>query len=231
MTQYGGLKLSKIFIAVPTADIARQAHFYDYFNMLEVPLGTIKAFAHGQSPARNRNVMIQQALAYNCTHILFIDDDTCPPPDIISKLLAHNKSIVTGLYLMRSFPHQPIIFEKTYANGECLHRFLQDDEEGLIEVSSCGLGAALIKIEVFKELEQPWIRLGEVESDHWCDDIGFFKRAKDAGYRIFCDLSVKVGHMQQVTLWPVYKDGKWYTSYDTRGISQVTFPACQGVMA
>lgn len=231
MTQYGGPKLSKIFIAVPTADMARQAHFYDYFNMIDKPQGTIISFAHGQSPARNRNVMIQQALDNDCTHILFIDDDTAPPPDILHRLLFRNQDIVSGLYLMRSFPHQPIVFANTEADGRCSHYFLEDYQNGMIEVKACGLGAVLIHTRVFKALEQPWIRLGELEKDHWCDDIGFFRRVREAGFKIFCDLNVKVGHMQQVILWPVYKDGKWYTGYDTRGTSQVSIPACQGVLA
>jgi hypothetical protein len=231
VTQYGGLKLAKVFIAVPTADTARQAHFYDYFNMIDKPLGTVISSAHGQSPARNRNLMIQQALDNDCSHVLFIDDDTAPPPDILHRLLSRNLDIVSGLYLMRSFPHQPIIFNKTDEDGRCTHSFLEDDKTGLIEVVACGLGAVMIHTRVFKALEQPWIRLGELEKDHWSDDIGFFQRVRKAGFQIYCDLNVKVGHMQQVTLWPVYKDGKWFTSYDTRGTSQVTIPACLGVMA
>lgn len=222
--------MNKVLITVPTADQARQAHFYDYFNLIRKPEGTAISFIHGQSPARNRNLAIQQAIDHECTHILFIDDDTAPPPDILEKLIAHDKDIVGGLALMRSFPHQPILFDFADSEGRCKHHFLEDGEAGLVECVALGLGCALIKTDVFKNLEKPWVRLGELEKDHWCDDIGLYRRVRQKGYKIYCDLTVLVGHMQQVIVWPIYQNGKWYTSYDTRGTQQVLIPACKGAL-
>ena len=164
---------TKILIAVPTAEMARRADFYDYYNLLRKPIGSILTFAHGQSPARNRNLMIQQAIDHNCTHILFIDDDVAFEPDMLERLLAHDKDIVGGLYLMRNYPHHPIMFDEAQPDGRCLTHWLSDGETGLIEVVAQGLGCCLIKTKVFKTMQEPWIRLGELESDHWCDDIGF----------------------------------------------------------
>lgn len=208
---------TKILIAVPTAEMARRADFYDYFNFLQKPLGTIITFAHGQSPARNRNLMIKAALDQNCSHVFFIDDDVAFEKDILMKLLAHDKDIVGGLYYMRSYPHTPICFDYADEQGRCRTHYLSDGETGLIEVVAMGLGACLIKTEVFKKIEEPWIRLGELEKDHWCDDIGFFRRVRAAGIKLYCDLDIKVGHMAQVTVWPSYVDGKWMTTYDTHG--------------
>lgn len=215
---------TKILVGVPTAEYARRADFYDFYNMLDRPMGTICTFAHGQSPARNRNIMIEQALEHNCTHILFLDDDVAFKPDLLTRLLAHDKDIVTGLYLMRNYPHQPIIFDYADNKGKCRYRYLKDGEKGLVEIINCGLGACLIKTEVFKSMEKPWIRLGELEKDHWCDDIGFFNRVRAAGFKLYCDLDCPVGHFASVTIWPNNVDGVWFTSYDSRGTSQVTFP-------
>lgn len=204
-------------IAVPTAEMARRADFYDYFNMLEKPLGSIIVFSHGQSPARNRNLMIQAALEQNCSRILFLDDDVAFEKDLLLRLLVHDKDIITGLYYMRTYPHYPIIFDYADNDGKCGYHYLSDNETGLIEIVATGLGCCLIKTEVFRSLEEPWIRLGELELDHWCDDIGFFKRARLAGFKIYCDLDVRVGHMAQLTVWPSLVDGKWMTTYDTHG--------------
>lgn len=217
--------MEKILVGVPTAEFARQAIFYDYFNLLKKPVGTICTFAHGQSPARNRNLIIQQALANDCTHILFIDDDVAFKDDLLERLLAHGKDIVTGLYLMRSFPHQPIIFDKAEADGRCLHHYPEAGEKGLIEIVACGLGACLINTNVFRVMEQPWIRLGELEKDHWCDDIGFFRRVREHGFKLHCDLDCLVGHMATTTIWPTFDKDMWHVSYDTKGTSAVAFPA------
>jgi GT2 family glycosyltransferase len=204
-------------IAVPTAEMARRADFYDYFNLLDKPVGSIITFSHGQSPARNRNLMIQQALENDCTHVFFLDDDVAFEKDLLSRLLAHDKDIVTGLYFMRNYPHTPIIFDYANETGHCRTHYLSDNEKGLIEIVATGLGCCLIKTEVFKKVEKPWIRLGELELDHWCDDIGFFRRVREAGFKLHCDLDAKVGHMAQVTIWPQQIDGKWISVYDTHG--------------
>lgn len=215
---------NKVLIGVPTADFARRADFYDHLGVMYKPEGTIETRAHGQSPARNRNIIIEQALEHNCTHILFIDDDVLVPRNCLTELLKHDKDMVTGLYLMRPYPHKPIIFD--YQNEDGLVRWAQlsPDKQGVIPVVSGGLGCCLIKTDVFKALEKPWIRLGEIESDHWCDDIGFFKRARAAGFELYCDLTVQCGHICSMVLRPVLVDGKWYTSYDTSGEQSAMVP-------
>jgi GT2 family glycosyltransferase len=214
----------KVMICIPTAEYARRADFYDYVDMMSKPEGTLSTRAHGQSPARNRNLMIKEALKNDCTHVLFIDDDTVFPPDMLIKLLAHDKDVITGLYLMRNFPHQPIIFDRSDDLGRCSHRYLYEGDTGLVPIVNCGLGCCLIKIEVFKTMPEPWITLGEAEPDHWCDDISFFNRVRKHGFKLFCDLTVLVGHMASVTLYPAYENGNWYVVYDTNGTGKVSIP-------
>ncbi len=214
----------KVLIGVPTAEFSRQAQFYDHFNMIDKPIGTMITFAHGQSPARNRNVIIRQALDNEADYILFLDDDTCPPTDILTKLLAHDRDMVTGLYLMRNFPHKAIIFGYTDETGRCAHAYPVDGNTGLIPCVAAGLGACLIHTRVFRGMDDPWITLGELEKDHWCDDISFFNRARKAGFHLYCDPTVRCGHMGSVTITPEYLEGKWMVSYDTTGTSKVTIP-------
>lgn len=221
---------TKILVAVPTAEMARQAEFYDHYNMLERPVGSISTFAHGQSPARNRNLMIKQALEFDCTHILFLDDDLVFKPDLLNRLLAHDVDIVTALYLMRNFPHQPIIFDVADEKGRCQHHFPTKDSKGLVEIVACGLGACLIKTHIFRVLEEPWIRLGELELDHWCDDLGFFRRVRAAGFKLHCDLDCFVEHFASLKVGPARdNDGNWLVSYNTNGTGTVTFPMPQPV--
>ncbi len=217
-----GLKQDlKIMIAVPTQEMARRADFYDYFNMLQKPEGTVCTFAHGQSPARNRNIMIRQALENECTHILFLDDDMAFKPNLLEQLLSHGKDIVSGLYLMRNYPHFPVMFDASYDDGRCKFSFLDNGRTGLVEAVNFGLGACLIKTDVFKNMPDPWITLGELDKDHWCDDIAFFNRARKAGYKLYIDLDCPVGHMMSAIIWPDRdKDGNWFTVYNT-GSSEV----------
>jgi hypothetical protein len=214
----------KIFLAVPTGERARNADFYDYYNTLIRPEGTICSFAHGQSPAKNRNEMIALAQKTDCTHIFFLDDDMAPAPDILMKLMIHNVDIVSALYLSRNYPHLPIFFDTAYHNGLCKYSFLTPEKSGLQKGVNCGFGCVLIDLKVFKDLEKPYVRLGEIVKDEWCDDVGFFNRVRAAGFEIYCDFDVLVGHNHNITLFPKrLENGSWVTEYRI-GAGAVTFP-------
>lgn len=230
----GTMAENRVLIGVPTAEYARRADFYDYFNLLEKPAGTGITFVHGQSPARGRNMIIKQALDNNFSHILFLDDDVAFSRDLLSRLMAHDKDIVTGLYLMRNYPHAPIIFDEALDDGRCFHHFLSDNESGLVKIVAAGLGACLIKTKVFRDLlpfvEKTahgipiFVTLGELEHDHWCDDLSFFKKARKVTDDIWCDLDTPVGHISSMIAWPAKVDGVWLTSYDTKGEQTVSTP-------
>jgi hypothetical protein len=216
--------MAKVLVGVPTAEGARHANFYDYYNALDRPEGTLHMFARGQSPARGRNMIIQAAIDNDCTHIFFLDDDVIPQPDIINRLLAHDKDVVTGLYAMRDFPHFPVAFDKRFPNGFNRHVHLNGDVDGLVEITNCGLGCVLIKMDVFNKVPKPWITLGELESDGWCDDIAFFNKVGDAGIKMYCDTNVLVDHMMTVNVGYRKVDGVWAINYDVRGKGNCQFP-------
>lgn len=210
----------KVMIAIPTQEFARRADFYDYVNMLEKPEETVMTVSHGQSPARNRNIMIEQALNNDCTHILFLDDDMAFKPNLLNQLLAHDKDMVSGVYLMRNYPHFPVFFDQQFEDGRCKFSFLENGRKGLVEAVNTGLGACLIKTDVFRkmseELGKVWITLGELEKDHWCDDIAFFNKCRKAGFHLYVDLDCPVGHMMTAIIWPDRAtDGTWFTAYNT----------------
>lgn len=212
--------MSKVLIAVPTAEFARRADFYDYFNALQKPEGTIATFTHGQSPAKNRNLMIRTALEHDCTHIMFIDDDMTLPPDIIPRLLAHDKQIVGGLYLLRNYPHFPVMFDEWFPDGRCKYKFLTPDVKGLVPVVNMGLGCVLIKTEVFKIIPEPWITLGQLQPEDWSDDIHFFNRCREAGIEMFVDTDVQCGHIITAVIAPRFDEGlnMWHTLYNTNSV-------------
>lgn len=215
----------KVMLGVPSAGFIRNSLFLDYYGQLEKPAGTLITSSHGASPANGRNGMIKMALEQNCTHILFMDDDMAPEQDSLMRLLKHDLDIVGALYLMRNYPHFPLAFDEAWEDGQNRHMLLTPDTKGLVEVTNTGLGFCLIKTDVFRKMEGPyWIRLGEIQPDGWCDDIGFFNRVRQAGFKIFVDTDCKVGHLSQMILYPNYSDGRWHTMYKTAAIDGIQVP-------
>lgn len=215
---------TKVLIGVITGEYARRADFYDYYNLLEKPDGTMSIFCHDRSPAHGRNMIIDEAARIGATHILFIDDDMAFKPDALKQLLSHDLDVVTGLYLSRAYPHRPLIFDLVNEHGHALYSYLDGKDDRLKKVANCGFGFCLINTRIFKKFEKPYVRLGEIDPENWCDDIGFFNRVTAAGINIYCDMDCLIGHIGTVAIWPVYDEGAWYSGYDTGGDTLLRVP-------
>ena len=211
----------KILVALSTGEHIRKASFLPSFLSINKPAGTMITTIHGQSPAKARNIAFQQALEMNSTHVFLVDDDMILPPDVIERLLAHDKPVVTALYLMRDFPHIPCLFSKGFDDGFCEFRLFGvngEDEPRLVPAANMGFGCVLIKTEVIRALEEYapyWVTLGEITKDGWCDDVAFFNKVRNKGIEMFCDTSVVAGHMTTVSIFPKYINGNWYTEYQS----------------
>lgn len=214
----------RVLIGISTGEIARRADFYDHMDMLSLPANTMKITMHGQSPAKARNLIIEQALEHGFSHVLLVDDDMVFKPNFLKQLLSHNLDAVCGLYYSRNYPHYPLVFDY-FKDNQAHFYYLQSFDKGLIPIVAAGLGAVLFKTDVFSKLEKPWVRLGELAADEWCDDIGFYLRMHRTGVKLFCDLDAYVGHQGCMTIWPDKANGHWMTSYHTNGSSVVSFPA------
>lgn len=214
---------SKVLISIQTGEYARRADFYDYFFMMDKPVNALAIPNHDRSPAKGRNTIIEAAQKHDCTHILFIDDDMTYDKDALTRLLSHDKDIVSGLYLSRAYPHQPVVFDLADEDGSACPMYLIDDA-GLVPIVAAGFGFLLVKTSIFDKLEKPYVRLGELNAEEWCDDIGFFKRVREAGIKSYCDMSVRCGHIGTMIIKPNFHNGNWYTIYDTNGTGSIQTP-------
>src|SRR5262249_19206271 len=108
--------------------------------------------------------------------------------------------------------------------GAAFPMYLTPDKLGLKPIAAAGLGFLLIKLHVFDYLEKPYVRLGELNSEEWCDDIGFFKRLREAGIQSYVDLDVQIGHIGTMIIQPNWQNGQWNSMYNTQGEGGVNIP-------
>jgi hypothetical protein len=214
----------KVLVGVTKGEYDRRSDFNDYVSMLELPSNSMRMSSFDRSPAKGRNTIVEQGFVHNCTHILYIDDDQTFESKALFQLLAHNVDIVSGLYLTKTYPHIPLAFDVATENGSVLPMYLDEDAHGLKEVVATGFGFCLIKMDVFRKLEKPWVRLGELDPEEWCDDIGFFNRVRKAGIKIHCDLDCIIGHIGTMIVKPKFYNGQWNTEYDTGGKGSISTP-------
>lgn len=152
----------------------------------------IKEFIVKQSPLvhLNREKIVIQALRTNCTHLLFIDTDMKFGSLILKKLLAHKKDIVGLIYRFKSIPTKPVVYIKK-------GKFLDEVPRKLFKVYAIGTGCLLIKLSVFKKIKQPWFFFGKQTKRQggYGEDIWFCNQARKAGFDIWCDGQIEVGHI------------------------------------
>ena len=127
--------------------------------------------------------------------LLFMDSDQVFPSDILERLLAHSKPIVSAVVHRKSPPYTPCFYVKAPNYTEEIPRFLPmtlwPTDQGLVSCDIVGTGAVLIWKGVFEKVAQPYFLYNELMGE----DVYFFEHARVAGFPIFVDPSIPVGHL------------------------------------
>lgn len=179
------MKKIKLAIGIPnTGTIKAQTAFCLTRTLKDFPYEYTVLFQEGSILHRNREIIVQTAIDKGCTHLLFLDTDMSFDKDAVARLLKRNKDIVGVNYSMRK------IDAGGTANG------LQG-KKGLVQCLSVATGFMLINLKVFKKLPQPWFfwesdTSGQVVTG---EDYWFCRLARSQDFKIWCDLTVKVGHI------------------------------------
>jgi hypothetical protein len=125
------------------------------------------------------------------THILWLDDDHVFNPDMLVYLAQHQAlDVVSALYFGRAGRHLPVVYVKDDNEDRYKHYPLIEVPANLCEVDAVGLGACLMKLDVFERMPDPWFKFNDAG-----EDIYFCVHAKDYGIRIWCDGAYMLGHI------------------------------------
>jgi len=151
--------------------------------------------------ADQRTKLVQTALAQGSDYILFLDSDMRFPSNLLYDLVKHDKDIVACNYATRRKPVKTVAFSD-FSSLQCIY---SHGQFGLEEVDAVGMGAMLIKADVFRKLPQPWFNISYLPNGKMYigEDIYFCKLAQAHGYTVYIDhdLSQKVGHTGSIDFW------------------------------
>lgn len=185
------MKRLRITVGIPTATAYFHQKFVQSLMALQYPSNTdaFHSIVTGYQLPFARNRIVEEALKNNSDYLLFIDADMIFPPDLLIKLLAHDKDICNALAFRRIKPHYPCIFKFDNAN-KCYQTMSYT--KGLLEVEATGMAAILIKTDVFKSLKKPWYYYRD---NLFSSDLTFCENVRKAGYKIWVDSDLKIGHL------------------------------------
>jgi len=144
------------------------------------------------------NMIVDSAIADECSHVFFMEHDNIYGFNTLHDLLAHDVDFVSGYYTFRNWPYEPIPLVEDGDGNMWRFEFIPGGEgSSLIEAKVACLGCSLIKIDAFKNVEEPYFDLKKNESSgKWCTvDIVLFEKLRAAGVKLFVDGNVRVGHL------------------------------------
>lgn len=157
-----------------------------------------------------REQLAQACLNYNCDFLAMIDDDMLCPFDMVPRMIADDKDIVTALAFTRNPNHNPVCCltregfdpgtKKPYMFKDIIMSYPRDT---LFQCDAAGFGAVLIKRKVIETMPKPWF----MNTSPTGEDILFCHEARKLGFEVWMDSRIKLGHIgDSVVITEEYAD-------------------------
>lgn len=173
----------------------------------EEPKRVTRLFFHRGQTAMARAWLGSEAAQAGAEWFLWLDDDMIPPDDVLEKLLAHGKNIVSATYFSRSHSTatgdgQYPICAFTMTDPKTGKPFAPPPLEprGLKEVQIVGFGCLLMHRTVWDDV---WKLSGgspfRTEAE-LTEDVYFLNFARKAGHSVWLDTSLVAGHLKTVMI-------------------------------
>lgn len=160
-----------------------------------------------------RNMLAQEAIETGVDRVLFLDSDMYFQPDMMERMAADMNDcadVISGLCFTRRFPMQPCIyktvdiFDKGILTGKT-EVYTDYPKNKVFPIAGCGFGAVMMDIKVLKNISDMHGKPFNPMPGILGEDLSFCYRAKDLGFKLFCDSRIKVGHVGQF----IYGEDHW----------------------
>lgn len=192
----------KLLIAIPTLD-------FIHVNFLESLLKLTKLLNErgvdyevkiksGTLVYLAREALTSYALGYGFTHVLWLDSDMVFEEEVFDDLYDTGKDFVCGIFHARRPGHQSCIFRSVTPPD----RYKWDEyPTDTFRIKGCGMACTLVTTDILLKVYKkygncftPFDQLGE--------DLAFCKKADELGIEIWCEPTVRVGHIGHLTIYP-----------------------------
>jgi len=210
-------KTNRIIVCIPHAErmldikfclslIGMQDYFYEWVikNKREDKLSIVTQ--RGYQIDQQRNQLVEAALEYKQTHLLFLDTDMGFPRDMIVRMIEdfeqnedQGVEAITGLYFHKSEPYMPHVYATWDTKKELFGVAGAFPINSLFKVAGAGFGCCMVKAEVFKRTEKPWFLMGGglYGKKGLGEDLYFCRKSN---LLMLCDTRLQCEHYQNVPI-------------------------------
>ena len=194
-----------IAIGIPCLDMVSTSFFSSILTQQYSPYGSYAFIVEcGSVTYEARNRIAEKALNMNADVLVWYDSDMILQHDTTMRLVQHimdGKDFITGLYFRRKPPTHPLIlktldwYEHLQLGAQEIAEVYEDyPRDEVFAIQGAGMGCCAMKVNVFHKIVPtfkcspftPLYRLSE--------DYSFMWRARQCGYMLWCDSSIKPAH-------------------------------------
>lgn len=195
----------KLLVAVPTTDYVNAGFLISLIGLskelkrrnidhdIEVLAGTLVYIA--------RNKLANKAINEKYTHVLWLDSDMVFSDQIVDDLLFCGKEMVCGAFVSRRPPYGPCIYKSIKKNN--IEKVTEFGTKPF-RVDGCGFACVMTTVELLQAVA---LKFGTTfqPTDYYGEDLAFCWRVGQIGREIWCDPTVRPGHIAHI---PVYAGEK-----------------------
>ena len=202
----------KTLIAVPCMDYLEAQFVESLLDLKKVGECDIKLLK-SSLVYDARNQAAEFAVKNGYDYIFWIDSDMTFEPDTLERMFASigDKKFLTALCFSRRPPFKPCIYKQLDAErkgvaiepkAEIMYDYPRDQ---IVQIDGAGFACVLQKVEMLDVMLSaygvpffPIAGLGE--------DLSFCFRAKQIGYNMYADTSIKIGHIMRMSVDENFRD-------------------------
>ena len=192
----------KLMVAVPTVDYV-PADFVKSLAQLSLRLGRERIPADVEIVGGTMVYIARERLAHRAirdeyTHVLWLDSDMIFKPSIVEDLLFCGKEMVCGAFVSRRPPYGPCVYTDISdpANMKKVENFGTEP----FRVDGCGFAVVLTSVSLLDAVQSNFGTCFR-PTEQYGEDLAFCDRVKQLGREIWCEPTVRPGHIAHV---PVY---------------------------
>ena len=210
-------------VCIATGELTRYAMFNQSLAMLHVTDNSCMIWTSGPLIAANMNRNFKSFLANPALEWAWIiGDDHTFKPDVILKLLAHEKDVIVPLCSNREPPCAFTIIDES--NNK--HRdFTKVPTSGIFKLEDfevCGDAGMLLSRAAVEALGPPWYE-SLVSGTYTSEDRYFARKIRQQGMDIWIDTEVQLGHITPCLITPVVTEDGWNVQFQVGNVPLAQF--------
>ena len=192
----------KLMVAVPTVDYVH-ADFVKSLTRLSLRLGRERIPANvevvgGTLVYIARDRLAKRAVDDEYTHVLWLDSDMTFSDSIVEDLLFCGKDMVCGAFVSRRPPYGPCVYTDISDPGNM--KKVENFGTEPFRVDGCGFATVLTSVSLLADVKRAFSTCFR-PTEQYGEDLAFCDRVKQLGREIWCEPTVRPGHIAHV---PVY---------------------------